>query len=335
MSFSDNVKNLAERIAAEFRAYLPLSGGKVDGDLEVTGSLKATATYATHDANGNVIADTYAEKSAITGFASTSHASSGTGHGIGTSTQYGHNRLSDAVDSSSDAEEGVAATPFAVKTAYDHATAAAETAEDAQLAADEAVVSISVSGSALVLTKNDGSTTSVETGFGQASEQAEVSAGELTLATPISAGTTLSVPRYFVGANTLCIWVDGARALRGSLFSEVGAEGTVSTTVLINDDISAEHEVTATSEIAVSGSSSATGSASITEAEIATPVTSSQNVTVPTYIVGSNAINIYVDGVLCQRGSDFVEVGSAGAESTTIQFTSDISSEYDIIVVVG
>lgn len=51
--------------------------------------------------------------------APTSHASAQTTYGTGTSTNYGHVKLSDAHDSTSGASSGIAATPAAVKAAYD------------------------------------------------------------------------------------------------------------------------------------------------------------------------------------------------------------------------
>lgn len=51
--------------------------------------------------------------------ANTNHASTGTGYGTGNASNYGHLKLSDAVNSTSDTNGGIAATPSAVKAAYD------------------------------------------------------------------------------------------------------------------------------------------------------------------------------------------------------------------------
>ena len=51
--------------------------------------------------------------------APTSHAASTTAYGAGTGSNYGHVKLSDATDSTSGESGGVAATPAAVKAAYD------------------------------------------------------------------------------------------------------------------------------------------------------------------------------------------------------------------------
>lgn len=57
------------------------------------------------------------------------HSSSLTTYGIGTSTKYGHVKISDAVDSDSVARSGIAASPSSVKAAYDLANTAKTTAD--------------------------------------------------------------------------------------------------------------------------------------------------------------------------------------------------------------
>ena len=56
--------------------------------------------------------------------APTNHASTATTYGVGDATNYGHVKLSDAVNGTSGASGGTAATPAAVKSAYDLAEAA-------------------------------------------------------------------------------------------------------------------------------------------------------------------------------------------------------------------
>ena len=68
-----------------------------------------------------------------------SHASDQTTYGIGTSSNYGHVKLSDSTSSSdSAASSGIAASPKAVKTAYDLANTAKTNAATAQSTADTA-----------------------------------------------------------------------------------------------------------------------------------------------------------------------------------------------------
>lgn len=65
-----------------------------------------------------------ANRDAIDTKAPTSHASTATTYGIGTSSNYGHVKLSDSTSTTSGASAGVAATPTAVKAAYNLANTA-------------------------------------------------------------------------------------------------------------------------------------------------------------------------------------------------------------------
>lgn len=73
----------------------------------------------TDDEISGKISDAHiASASTWNGKADKSHASSTTAYGTGTSSNYGHVKLSDDTDSSSGASDGVAATPLAVQNAY-------------------------------------------------------------------------------------------------------------------------------------------------------------------------------------------------------------------------
>ena len=61
---------------------------------------------------------------ALSGKAATSHASTATTYGIGNGSKYGHVKLSDSTSSTSGASAGIAASPAAVKAAYDLASEA-------------------------------------------------------------------------------------------------------------------------------------------------------------------------------------------------------------------
>lgn len=75
---------------------------------------------------------------ATAGAAPTNHASTAGTYGLGTNGAYGHVRLSDSHTSTSGVSGGIAATPAAVKSAYDLATAAGNTAQTALERANEA-----------------------------------------------------------------------------------------------------------------------------------------------------------------------------------------------------
>ena len=68
--------------------------------------------------------------------ASKKHTSTTTDYGVGNATEYGHIKLSDAIDDISNDTKGISATPLAVKTAYDKAQSAFSLAESINIAND-------------------------------------------------------------------------------------------------------------------------------------------------------------------------------------------------------
>lgn len=89
----------------------------------------------------SIVADISAINTALAGKAPTAHAVNATTYGLGTNGVYGHVKLSDSTSTTSGQTAGVAATPTAVKAAYDRGTAgvnAAKTADDKAVAAQKA-----------------------------------------------------------------------------------------------------------------------------------------------------------------------------------------------------
>ena len=80
-------------------------------------------------------------KTLLNAKAPTSHASTATTYGKGTASNYGHVKLSDSTSSTSAASAGIAASPKAVKAAYDLANAANTAAAESQTAASTAQTS--------------------------------------------------------------------------------------------------------------------------------------------------------------------------------------------------
>jgi hypothetical protein len=71
------------------------------------------------------------------------HASTATTYGLGTTNNYGHLKLSDSTNSTSDISKGVAATPNAVRKTYELADTANTTANTAKTTADTNTTNIS------------------------------------------------------------------------------------------------------------------------------------------------------------------------------------------------
>ena len=74
------------------------------------------------------------------------HASTATTYGIGTGSNYGHVKLSDSVSSSSAASAGIAASPKAVKSAY----------EEAISAKNNSIIELTINGKNITYQKGDG-----------------------------------------------------------------------------------------------------------------------------------------------------------------------------------
>lgn len=134
--WSTNTQYLAEKDHASTGTGYGL------GDASKYGHLKLSNSYtSTSGVDGGIAATPSAVKAAYdlaNTKAPTSHASTGTTYGKGTSSNYGHVKLSDSVSSTSSAASGgIAATPSAVKAAYDLADTANGAASAVQTALDQ------------------------------------------------------------------------------------------------------------------------------------------------------------------------------------------------------
>lgn len=73
--------------------------------------------------------------------------------------------------------------------------------------------------------------------------------------------------------------------------------------------------------------------------ETSGPFSAGDSLTVPPYKVGSGNLEVYVGGLLCSSGTDaesdtYTEVGTTGEESTSITWLDNISSKYDVVILV-
>lgn len=111
-------------------------------------SAQATAEAAQSTA-ADALAAAEAAASAAADKAPKAHASTATSYGVGDGSKYGHVKLSDSANSTLGASNGTAATPIAVKKAYDTASAAQNAAEAAQAAAESAASEAAAASSAV------------------------------------------------------------------------------------------------------------------------------------------------------------------------------------------
>ena len=122
------IKTILQKLSSEIsKKYEKPSGGIPASDLAsgvIPSVPSATSTSPKMDGTASVGSETTWAKGdhvhpTDTSRAPTSHASSATTYGAGDGSNYGHVKLSDSTTSISGTSDGVAATPAAVKTAYD------------------------------------------------------------------------------------------------------------------------------------------------------------------------------------------------------------------------
>ena len=127
------------KVAIDANGYMTPNGMGIPSSLNTTAKVIVSAVNEVLSALNNY---KVSNDSAVTGLSTSkapiAHASTSTTYGIGTSSNYGHVKLSDSTTSTSSTSSGVAATPAAVKSAYDLANSAQSTADTAQSAADTA-----------------------------------------------------------------------------------------------------------------------------------------------------------------------------------------------------
>lgn len=155
------------------------------------------------------------------------------------------------------------------------------------------------------------------------------------LSEEIAAGTEITVPAYTVGANTLQVFIDGALAVPGVHYTEVGTAGETSTKITFSSALPAKTEFYATGISLSKVNTAVIGTTTRTETVLTTPIAAGAAVTVPAYFVGTCQINVFIDGIKCRRGDTFSEVGTSGAQSTSIKFNDAIPAGYDVEVVIS
>lgn len=146
----------------------------------------------TSDANKPI---STATQTALNAKAPTSHSSADATYGLGTNAKFGHVKLSDSVNSTSSINDGIAATPTAVKTAYDLANTAKVNANTAQVTADSKIGSVSLASGTnngtLKLTVDGTSTDNIAVkGLGTAAYTNSDMYAAATHGTHVSYGTT-------------------------------------------------------------------------------------------------------------------------------------------------
>lgn len=133
--------------------------------------------------------------------ADTSHAAEGTTYGMGTNSLYGHVKLSDSTNATNGQNEGMAATPYAVKQAYDLAAGKADNSHVSQIASDTALGHVKISAGTCTLSSGSRSWSNV------AVTGATFNSNDIVFIAPAPSSTTQwmdnSVRPTAQGTNTL------------------------------------------------------------------------------------------------------------------------------------
>ncbi len=134
----------------------------------------------------------------------------------------------------------------------------------------------------------------------------------------LTKGTEWSVPSYVMGDNSLSIFVNGLRCIKGAEYSEAST-----TSVTFSFDIPKDFELSA--EV-VTSTTDATRIVQTDQSRSAV-LKAGALYTIPSYALGEQRLQVFLDGM---QYRDFTEVST-----TQISFDIDIPTTMEIVVVVN
>ena len=143
----------------------------------------------------------------------------------------------------------------------------------------------------------------------------------ISVSTPLTGGGDLSTNRT-IGINASAAPLNNYVILR----DEAGRAQVSAPAVAADIARKAEVDAAASAKATVAFSAGGTRTAT---------VAANTNYTVPSYVVGSGRLLVFLDGIKCAAGANaaqhqYKEVGTAGAASTVIQWHQAIDKTYDI-----
>lgn len=171
----------------------------------------------------------------VGGKAPTMHAVTANTYGQGDAANFGHVKLSDAINATSDATSGTCATPNAVKSAYDLASSANTAAQGAQTTANQAVRDAAAASTKAANAQNAASAAQATA---TAAKNAAETAQEYSLNFTIFDAATLTAPyplasesylRYALTESKNILKIYGRFALTGIPNPGVGADQVIAT----------------------------------------------------------------------------------------------------------
>ena len=179
------------KVAIDANGYMTPNGMGIPSSLNTT---TRTIVGAINEVLSSFNSYKTTNDAAIEGLTSskapTNHASTGTTYGIGTSSNYGHVKLSDSTASTSSTSSGVAATPAAVKSAYDLASTAQSTANSAASTASTAQSTANTAQSTASTAQSTANTAQSTANTAQSTANSKASVGSTAGAADTSSGSS-------------------------------------------------------------------------------------------------------------------------------------------------
>ena len=171
----------------------------------------------------------------VGGKAPTMHAVTANTYGQGDAANFGHVKLSDAINATSDATSGTSATPKAVKSAYDLASSASTAAQGAQTTANQAVQDAAAASTKATNAQNAASAAQTTA---TAANNAAKTAQDYSMNFTIFGGVTLTAPyplasesylRYALSESKNILKIYGRFALTDIPNPGIGANQVIAT----------------------------------------------------------------------------------------------------------
>lgn len=318
-------------------------------------SAQATAEVAQSTA-ADALAAAEAAADAAADKAPKAHASTTTAYGVGDGSKYGHVRLSDSHASTSGVSGGIAATPAAVKSAYDLANQASGTAADAKTAAQGAnavamnAKQVAAEAAAMAEGCAPKAHASTETtyGAGSAAQYGHVKLSDATNGTSGATGGVAATPKAVKAAYDLASQSSSAASSAYDLANEAGQVATDAAQTAADAQSAAEaaqaavggkaptnHASTATTY--GKGTSTNYGHVKLSDSTLSTSDTAGGTAATPgavkkAYDLANRAETTLLGGKKIVCGWSAVNFKSTGQMNTTINFGTTFAAKPIVII---
>ena len=318
-------------------------------------SAQATAEVAQSTA-ADALAAAEAAADAAADKAPKAHASTTTAYGVGDGSKYGHVRLSDSHASTSGVSGGIAATPAAVKSAYDLANQASGSAADAKTAAQGAnavamnAKQVAAEAAAMAEGCAPKAHASTETtyGPGSAAEYGHVKLSDATNGTGGATGGVAATPKAVKAAYDLANQASSAASSAYDLANEAGQVATDAAQTAADAQSAAEaaqaavggkaptnHASTATTY--GKGTSTNYGHVKLSDSILSTSDTAGGTAATPgavkkAYDLANRAETTLLGGKKIVCGWSAVSFKNTGQTNTTIKFGTTFTAKPIVII---